>query len=131
MRLVKIVSESEGAAEGAFQTTITEEVHVPIILEGSFATLEVTSPGSFLFQADVASLKVAQGAPAVFGATLKVAGGFSANVMLEITGLPAGVTAQISKPAVAPNETVTVTIPTSGIPKNTVVALGWKGTEIV
>jgi hypothetical protein len=131
MRLVKVVSESEGAVEGAFQTTITEEVPVPIVRQGSFGRVEVTSPGDFLFQGDSIPVQVAQGDPIVFNATLKVSGGFSGLVTLAITGLPAGVVAGISKNPVSPNETVIVTIPSSGIPKNTGVDLGWIGTEVV
>jgi hypothetical protein len=131
MRLVKIIKESEGAAEGAFQTTITEEVHVPIVRQGSFGQVEVTSPGDFFFTSDSFPIKVAQGDPIVFNATLKVAGGFNSNVVLEIPGLPAGVVAQISKPSVAPNETVVVTVPSAGIGANTVITMGWKGTEVI
>lgn len=104
---------------------------MPIVKQGSFGRVEVTSPGDFFFEADSLPATVVQGDPILFGATLKVAGGFNGLVNLSMPNLPAGVTAQISKNPVAPNERVVVTIPTAGIPKNTGVDLPWTGTEVI
>ena len=91
-------------------------------------TLEVTAPPGWFLAIAPATLKVAQGTPAVFTLTATAQGGYTSTITFgPVTGLPAGVTATIAPASIPQNGTATVTIPTTAIPVGPVLALQLKG----
>lgn len=101
-----------------------------IIREGPF-TLEVTTAGDFFLPVAPLALSVPKGTLAEYQVTLIASGGYEGPVMVEILDLPAGVVASFDKNPLLPGESTTLTIPTSAIPKNTLLNLKWRATEVV
>ena len=101
-----------------------------IIREGPF-TLEVTTAGDFFLPVVPLALSVPKGTLATYQITLTASGGYEGPVTVEVIGLPAGVTASFGKNPLLPGESTSMAIPTASIPKNTILALTWRATEVV
>lgn len=90
-------------------------------------SLEVKAPAGWFLAISPLALSVVQGELATFTVTTTAEGGYASNIVLSVTGLPAGVTATIAPNPITQSGTATVTIPTAAIPKNTTLALQLKG----